>query len=201
MYLSDGSLPVEIRARLSDELYRLLLGLGLFMTLVAGTAIYLGREMLVYYRYGPYAHWSAILIAAPLLAGLFIRWLRVPTPRLVLLISGCFAAVLVYPVYVDLWAEPPDLRLVGLYAALIIGVASLALIRVRLLFDILLLRWSQWRRNVRIRKTTGSRRPIRAPHEMLRYSRVSTRLAMLQLLMAVLSLLVSVVSILFLGQK
>lgn len=192
---------MELRLRITDELYRLLLGLGLFMTLVAGTAIFLGHDMLVYYHYGPYAHWSVILVAAPLLSGLLIRWLRVPTPRLVLLISGCLAALLVYPVYVDLWPNPPGLPLAGLYAALTIGVASLALVRVRLLIDLLWVRWGQWRTASRRSRPGGSRRSIRAPHEMLRYSRVSTHLAMLQLVMAALSLLVSVFSILFLGSK
>ena len=192
---------MELRLRLTDELYRLLLGLGLFVTLVAGTAIRLGRDMQIYNQYGPYMHWSAILVAAPLLAGLLVRWLKVPSPRLVLLISGLFAAVIVYPVYVDLWPEPPRLVLVGLYAALTVGVASLALIRVRLLIDLLMVRWGQWRNGNRGRRSNMSKRPIRAPHEMLRYSRVSTRLAMMQLMMAILSLLVSLFGILFLGGK
>lgn len=192
---------MEIRLRITDELYRLLLGLGLFVTLVAGTAIILGREMMVYYEYGPYMHWSAILVAAPLLAGLSIRILRVPTPRLVLLISGLFAAAIVYPVYVDLWPEPPRLVLVGLYATVTIGVASLGLVRVRLLLDLMMVRWGQWRNGSRARSNGSPKRSIRAPHEMLRYSRVSTRLAMMQLFMAILSLLVSLLGIFFLGGR
>ena len=192
---------MELRLRITDDLYRLLLGLGAFVTLVAGAAIILGRDMVVYFKYGPYMHWSAILIAAPLLAGLFVRWLRVPSPRLVVFISGIFAALIVYPVYVDLWPDPPPIALAGLYAALTIGVAGLALIRVRLLIDLLWVRWGQWRNSSRNRKNGRPRRSIRAPHEMLRYSRVSTRLAMLQLIMAILSLLVSVFSILSLSGK
>ena len=192
---------MELRSRITDELYRLLLGLGSFVTLVAGAAIMLGRDMIVYYEYGPYWHWTAILIVAPLVAGLFVRWLRVPGPRLVVFISGLFAALIVYPVYVDLWPDPPPIAVAGLYAALTIGVASLALIRVRLLIDLLFVRWGQWRSNARSKKNGRLRRPFRAPGEMLRYSRVSTRLALLQLIMAILSLLVSVFSILSLSGK
>lgn len=202
---------MELRFAITQDLYRILAALGIFIGLVAGTSIFFETTRLLYAEYGAHAHWAVILVVAPLLAGFGIRLLRIRYSGLLLFAGGIIAAMMVYPVYVDLWVEPPDLVLAALFAALTYSVARLALVPIRVTYDVLRVRWSQLRYNRRrnysaTRKAyrtaqNRSRRAAHGPHEMIRYSRYSTRIAMLQLMMAVLSLLISVFSILFLGSR
>lgn len=200
---------MEYRLAITRDLSKVLAALGLFIGLVAGSAIFFESTRLLYRPDSAQMHWAVLLVAAPLLAGLLVRTLRIRYPGLLLFVGGILAALLVYPIYVDLWVDPPDVILAILYAALTYSVARLALIPIRVTFDVLRVRWSQVRFNRRrnngpARKAyraamARARKPSVRPHEMLRYSRYSTRIAILQLLMAVLSLLVSVFSVLFLG--
>ena len=202
---------MELRFAITQDLYRVLAALGIFVGLVAGTSIFFETTRLLYGEYGAHAHWAVILVAAPLLAGFGVRLLKIRYSGLLLFAGGIISAMMVYPVYVELWVEPPDLVLAALFAALTYSVARLALVPIRVTYDVLKVRWSQLRYNRR--KNNGaarkayraamsrSRRTVTGPYEMLKYSRYSTRIAMLQLLMAVLSLLISVFSIFFLGSR
>jgi len=202
---------VEMRLAVTRDLYRVLAALGLFISLVAGATIYLEQTGLLQEHYGAHVHWAAILVGAPLLAGFAIRAIKIRYSGLLLFVGGVLAAMLVYPVYVDLWPEPPNLVLAALYAALTYSAARLALIPLGVTLDVLKVRWGQLRYNrrrnngaarkaYRAAMARSSRRRTTGPNEIIRYSRYSTRIAVLQLLMAVLSLLVSVFSIFFLSR-
>ncbi|MBE9535019.1 MAG: hypothetical protein IMF03_08455 [Proteobacteria bacterium] len=101
-----------------------ILGAAIFVGINAGTTYGLQSSLYIVRKLGAYVHWTLILMILPLFSGWLIHITRLPYTTLAIPLSSAISAFILFPAYRDqFWAEPPQLFLGFMYAAIVSGVA------------------------------------------------------------------------------
>lgn len=204
---------------LTTRLLSSLRGALMFTVVVAGTTYYLQNSLIVYKKYGSYTHWTIVLMAVPLLAGLLMRLARTHYPLLSSLVGAAASAALLYPQYKTFWAVPPTSTHLAVYIVIVLGFGFIATQPLRTTFMIAfrLGRFAmpafvvsgtnsssrQSARSASLRATTSqkpSQKASLSKTQRLAASGNGNMIALLELMVGVTSLVLSVVSIFFLGR-
>lgn len=196
----------------SSQLLNSLRGALMFTIIVAGITYYLQSSLALYKHYGSHIHWSVVLVALPLLAGLLLRLLRVAHPLLSVAVGACAATALLYPAYKGFWALPPKPSDVAIYLAIVLGLGYIATqplsttfmaaFRIgRFAVPSFSAKESKGARSPsRQAKTTGERKGSLSKTQRLQASGRGNSIAMLELAVGIASLALSIFSIFFLGR-
>jgi len=105
-------------------LITMILGLAIFIAINAGTAYWLQGSLYVFRSMGVYQHWAIILMLLPILSGIMLHVAQVPFRKHLIPIGAIIAAFILFPAYRDkFWAEPPQLYIGFIYAAIVAGMA------------------------------------------------------------------------------
>ena len=101
-----------------------ILGAAIFVGINAGTTYGLQSSLYIVRKLGAYVHWTLILMILPLFSGWLIHITRLSYTTLAIPLSSAISAFILFPAYRDqFWAEPPQLFLGFMYAAIVSGVA------------------------------------------------------------------------------
>ena len=197
------------------QLLIFIVSLVLFVGLNAGISYILQKYLYLFINFGSYVHWAAIFLFLPLISGFILRFLQ-NTYRYLTIVSGAIlAALILYPMYRDIfWAEPPH-PIVGVYYALCIcGIALIPNLNYTRLLRII--RSGKRLKNFKNEKSksigtnTSNNKLIETEENKLgkdtlpgifESPRYAGLLATIQLAIAVFSLIISAISIFVLGSK
>lgn len=194
-------------------------GVLIFITVVAGGTYYLQSSLIVFKKYGSYTHWTIVLVAVPLVAGLLMRLNRVYYPLICSLLGAAASAAILYPQYKTFWAIPPTTTDLMVYMVIVLGLAFIATQPLRTTFMIAfhLGRFAvpsfvvnssnnSTRRSSKSAslRSTINKKPVSKPPlsktQRLNASGNGNMIAMLELLVGITSLVLSILSIFFLGR-
>ena len=206
------------KSTLADRLLDTLRGVLMFIAVVAGSTYYLQSSLLVFKKYGSHTHWTIVLVAVPLIAGLLLRLTRAYHPLVCSLLGAVTSAALLYPQYKTFWAIPPTAIDLGIYIVIVSGLGYIATQPLRTTFMIafrlgrfavptLVVGGGSSTRNgagsASLRSTT-SKKPAQktslSKTQRLQASGHGNAIAILELLVGVTSLVLSIFSIFFLGR-
>lgn len=203
----------------STLMWNTLRGALMFIVVVAGSTYYLQSSLTLFKKYGSYTHWSVVLVAVPLLAGLLMRLARISFPLISALLGAVASAALLYPQYKTFWAVPPTLFDVAIYVTIVLGLGFIATQPLRTTFMIAfrLGRFAvptfaigssngtsrQSAKSASLRTTTNkkpAKKSTLSKTQRLQASDHGNVIAMLELMVGVTSLILSVFSVFFLGR-
>lgn len=187
-----------------------LIGAAIFFAIITAATYYLQSSLIVFKAYGAYNHWAVVLIGIPVLAGLGVRQARIAYPLFSTILGALASAALLYPLYGNLWAEPPSLTDVLIYVAVILGIGFIATQPLRTTF---MIAFKIGRFSVpsfkpsNSKNTANSAKGKKAPAkkaaltntQRLQRSTHGNYIAMLELMVGLTSLCLSIFSIFFLG--
>lgn len=179
-----------------------LIGAVLFFAVVSGATYYLQSSLMIFKLYGSHAHWIAILIAVPVIAGLLMRLARIIYPLISAILGATASAALLYPLYKGFWAEPPTIADLVIYVVAILGIGFIASqpLRSTIMIAFRLGRFSlPQRRNDK--KNPPLRKATMSSTQRLQASSNGNIIAMLELLIGLSSLVLSIFSVFFLGHS
>lgn len=193
-------------------------GVLIFITVVAGGTYYLQSSLIIFKKYGSYTHWTIVLVAVPLVAGLLMRLNRVYYPLICSLLGAAASAALLYPQYKTFWAIPPTTIDLMVYIVIVLGLAFIATQPLRTTF---MIAFHLGRFAVPSFVTNSSNNSTRRPSksaslrstinkkpsktslsktQRLHASGNGNMIAMIELLVGITSLILSIFSIFFLGR-
>lgn len=194
-------------------------GALMFIVVVAGSTYFLQSSLIVFKKYGSYTHWSVVLVAVPLIAGLLMRLTRISYPLISALLGAVVSAAILYPSYKTLWAVPPTMVDLAIYIMIVLGLGFIATQPLRTTFMIAfhLGRFavptfvagktnSSARQNPKsasLRATIDKKPARKSPlskTQRLQAGDHGNAIAMLELLVGITSLVLSIFSIFFLGR-
>ena len=203
---------------LTTRMLSALRGTLIFITVVAGTTYYLQSSLAVFKKYGSYTHWTVVLVAVPLIAGLLMRLARSYYPLLNSMVGAIASAAILYPQYKTFWAVPPTMMHLAVYVVIVLGFGFIATQPLRTTFMIAFRLGSfavpafvaggntssrSLSNSASLRSTTN-RKPAKksalSKTQRLHTGGNGNVIAMLELLVGVTSLVLSVFSIFFLGR-
>lgn len=204
---------------LSDQILNTFRGTLLFVAVIAGTTYYLQSSLILFKKYGSHSHWTVVLIAMPLLAGLLLRLARVYYPLICSITGSLVSAAILYPQYKTFWAVPPTTVDLAIYIAIVLGLGYMATqpLRTTFLIAFRLGRFAvpsftinadsspkqKGRSSTSVRATTKKKvlqqRPLSITQRL--YTKKNGNvIALLELLIGFASLVLSIVSIFILGR-
>lgn len=194
-------------------------GALMFSVVVAGSTYYLQSSLTLFKKYGSYTHWSVVLVAVPLIAGLLMRLTRIRYPLISALLGASASAAILYTPYKTFWAVPPTLFDLAIYVVIVLGLGFIATQPLRTTFMIAfrLGRFAvptfgvgtsngsarQSAKSSSLRATTNkkpAKKSTLSKTQRLQASDNGNIIAMLELLVGVTSLFLSIFSIFFLGR-
>jgi len=190
------------------QIIKVLLGVLLFVLVVAGGAWYLQKSLILVKRYDPYTHWAVILFLLPAIAGLLMRLRATPLPGLAALLGALCSAAILFPVYKSLWAVPPSYVDLTIYSVIVFGIGFIATQPIKTTFMIAF-RLGRYSLSS-VRSNNGNSKPsqsaIKPPKQKLSNTQKLPRhqpnnmIAMMELMIGVCSLVLSIFSVFFMGQ-
>lgn len=196
-----------------------LIGTLIFFLAVVGITYYLQSSLILFKQHGAYVHWLVILIAVPTIAGILMRLASIIYPMVSALLGAAASAAVLYPLYKELWAEPPTHVDVAIYAVAIFGIGYIATQPLRTTF---MIAFRLGRFAVPAIKASGKKPTQKSAKgasaatrskvaktskanmsktQRLQYSDHGNIIAMMELLIGVVSLALSVFSVFFLGRS
>lgn len=105
-------------------LISIILSAAIFIGINTGTTYWLQSSLYVVRKMGAYVHWTLVLMVLPLFSGWLMHIARIPYRTLSIPLSSAIVALILFPAYRDtFWAEPPQLSVGIIYAAIVSGIA------------------------------------------------------------------------------
>ena len=90
--------------------FRFLAGTFVFFSSVCLGTYFLQSSLIILQNFGLYAHWAAILIVLPAIAGLIQHLLNTPARIIVALLGALISTLVLFPFYSgEFWAIPPSI--------------------------------------------------------------------------------------------
>lgn len=177
-----------------------LIGAALFFIVVAGGTYYLQSSLLLFKQYGAHTHWTVILIALPVIAGVLMRASRIIYPLISAILGAATTALVLYPLYREFWAEPPTMVDLSIYVAAVLGIGFIASQPLRTTFMVAF----RIGRFSLPKIKAGKKKPARSKASMSTTQRLQASdhgnvIAMVELFVGLTSLALSIFSIFFLG--
>lgn len=186
----------------------LILGIALFVLIVAGSTFYLQDSLLVYKQFDAHTHWAVILMGLPIVVGLLKRWLKINYPIITTLFGALISAYILHPYYsTRFWAEAPNMVDVAIYVLIITGISYIATQPIKNTFMMAfhLGRFSMPNLASTKNKNHNAKKSVRKPDmsktQILTTTGRGSTLAMIELFVGVTSIGLSIFSIFFLGKS
>lgn len=184
-------------------------GSFLFLVIVAGLTYYIQSSLIIFKSYDAYTHWTVVLIAVPLIAGLALRFSRLIYPLFTTIIGALASGLVLYPLYKGFWAEPPTIGDFFIYVVVIMGIAYIATQPLRTTFMIAfrLGRYSvpNFTSNLRSTNNKKGKKKVRKTSmtktQKLMSNEHGSTIALMELIIGLSSLALSVFSVFFLGKS
>lgn len=198
------------------------LGLLVYLLIVAGGTYLLQDTLILHKSFDSNTHWAGVLIGLPLIAGLTLKFMKVPASLVIIILGALLSAGIIYPFYgIDsfwyegqqrFWGEPPSLSDMAIYTVIVLGISYMANQPLKATF---MMAFSLFKRGGDGGKPAAkpaakaaaksTSKPASSRSKMSQTQRIRTRqhgdvVALVELLVGLVSLVLSVFSIFFLGQ-
>lgn len=180
-----------------------LLGSVIFITIVVGITYLLQDSLILVKQYDAYTHWAVVLFVLPAISGVVLRLKQVISPLFSCLLGATASTAILYPLYKDWWATPPQDTDVIIYLCIVFGIAYFATqpLKATFMLAFKIGRFSMAPVNngqqVNNKKKKGYPQPTDSQPI---YSQHGSAIAMMELLIGVCSLGLSIFSVFFLGR-
>lgn len=184
-----------------------LAGAIFFFIVVTGMTYYLQSTLIIFKHYDAYAHWAAVLIGTPLIAGIILRQAKLIYPLISTMLGALGSAALLYQLYKGFWEVPPTTTDLIIYFTVVLGIGYIATQPLRTTFMIAFRigRFSVPTFKKQSQGTTKKKAPVRktpmSKTQRLQSYKYGNALAMVELLIGTASLVLSIFSIFFLGRS
>ena len=100
----------KVEPKSIDLGFRFLAGTFVFFSSVCLGTYFLQSSLILLQNFGLYAHWAAILIVLPAIAGLIQHLLNTPARIIVALLGALISTIVLFPYYSEkFWAIPPSI--------------------------------------------------------------------------------------------
>lgn len=185
----------------SGRFWDTLLGVLIFIAIVAGGTYYLQNSLILVRKYDAYVHWAVILMVLPIVAGITLRLARIHYSLICSMVGTLASAALLYPRYKAFWAQPPSAIDLIVYAAIVLGIGYLSTQPLKTTF---MMAFRIGRFSVSSFTVGNGKKPVRR-EALTRSQRLHptgqiNTIAMLELAVGFTSLVLSIFSIFFLGK-